>query len=232
MIYCIIIDDEPFARKLLAEYIEKVPFLNLKGDFSSPLDALPAMDEGDIDLLFLDIQMPDLNGIDFLKVLRSRPSVIFTTAYKEFALEGYELDVVDYLLKPFDFSRFMKSVEKVRSLKEPAPTPSANGKPYVFLKESHQLVKVELEHICYIKGLKDYLRIITKDQQHIVLQTMKALQEKLPAHQFVRIHNSYIINMDQIEAVLSNQVKIKGELIPIGATYKKYFLEMLRELEL
>ncbi len=232
MIHCIIIDDEPFARKLLADYIKKVPFLSLKGDYSSALDALTAMDSEEVDLLFLDIQMPDLSGIEFLKVLRNRPYVIFTTAHKEFALEGFELDAVDYLLKPFDFSRFLKSVEKVRSLTEPAPLPPSESKAYIFLKESHQHVKVELEQICYIKGLKDYLRIVTNEQQHIVLQTMKALQEKLPTPPFIRIHNSYIINLDQVEAVLSNQVRIRGELIPIGPTYRRYFLEVLGKLGL
>ncbi len=232
MINCVIIDDEPFARKLLIEYIEKVPFLNLLGDYSSGLDALSVFNQIKIDLIFLDIQMPDISGIDFLKVLRTKPFVIFTTAHKEFALEGYELDIVDYLLKPFDFSRFLKSVEKVRASKNPEVPAEKPNKPYIFIKEGHQLIKLQFDEVLYIKGLKDYLRIVTKSQQHIVLQTMKVMMNKLPVGQFVRIHNSYIISIDHIEAVANNKVKLNGEYLPIGNTYKKYFLEMIKGLEL
>lgn len=228
---CIIIDDEPLARKLLSNYIEKVPYLELKGIFASALEALEMLNSGQVDLLFLDIQMPDINGVDFLKSIREKPAVIFTTAHAEYAFDGYQLDVLDYLLKPFDFSTFLRSVEKVNRLR-PANMPyeAQNEQPFIFIKQGTELIKVHVSDICYIKGLKDYLRIITKDKQYVVLQTMKSILEKLSAYQFVRIHNSYVISIAQIESIQHNKVKVGGELIPIGGTYKKHFQESIQGL--
>jgi len=234
MIRCLIIDDEPYARQLLAEYIEKVPFLELCGAYSNGLEALTVINDKTIDLLFLDIQMPEINGIEFLKALTVKPVVIFTTAYAEFALEGYELDVIDYLLKPFDFARFLKAAEKARYLNM---TPHKNeesvsqaSKNYFFIKESNQHIKLAFDDILYIQGLKDYVKIKTLSGQHIVLQTMKVLMEKLPQHQFVRIHNSYIISLDHIESMVQNKIKIRDVLLPVSHSYKKELLSHIEKL--
>lgn len=234
MIRCLIIDDEPYARQLLAEYIEKVPFLELAGAYSNGLEALAVINDKHIDLLFLDIQMPEINGIEFLKALTVKPVVIFTTAYAEFALEGYELDVIDYLLKPFDFARFLKAAEKVRSLNitphKNEENVSQTSKNYFFIKESNQHIKLAFDDILYIQGLKDYVKIKTLSGQHIVLQTMKALMEKLPQYQFVRIHNSYIISLDHIESMVQNKIKIYDKLLPVSSSYKKDLLARIEKL--
>ncbi|MEO9484879.1 MAG: LytTR family DNA-binding domain-containing protein [Ekhidna sp.] len=228
---CIIIDDEPLARKLLVDYIVKVPYLELRGAFSSALDALEMINSQHVDLLFLDIQMPDINGVDFLRSLHSKPSVIFTTAHSEYAFDGYQLDVLDYLLKPFNFSTFLRSVEKVKRLNPMSiPAKSEKEQPFIFLKQGNVLVKVQVSDIYYIKGLKDYLRIITKKGQYVVLQTMKSMLEKLSPYHFVRVHNSYMISIRHIESVDSTKVKVGGEPIPIGGMYKKHFHESIKDL--
>ena len=230
MIRCIIIDDEPFARQLLAGYVEKVPFLTLKGAYSNGLEALDVINNKEIDLLFLDIQMPEISGIDFLKALKVKPVVIFTTAHAEFALEGYELDVIDYLLKPFDFGRFLKAVEKVRAFNKPEEPRVETKKEYFFVKESNKLIKLAFGDILYVKGLKDYVTIYTNQGKHIVLQTMKTLQERLPATQFIRVHNSYIISLDHVEAMIGNKIKIGEKLLPVGSTYKSQLMTQIEKL--
>ena len=230
MIRCIIIDDEPFARQLLAGYVEKVPFLTLKGAYSNGLEALDVINNKEIDLLFLDIQMPEISGIDFLKALKVKPVVIFTTAHAEFALEGYELDVIDYLLKPFDFGRFLKAVEKVRAFNKPEEPRVETKKEYFFVKESNKLIKLAFSDILYVKGLKDYVTIYTNQGKHIVLQTMKTLQERLPATQFIRVHNSYIISLDHVEAMIGNKIKIGEKLLPVGSTYKSQLMTQIEKL--
>lgn len=230
MIRCIIIDDEPYARQLLAGYIEKVPFLTLKGSYANGLDALTTINNNEIDLLFLDIQMPEISGIDFLKALKVKPVVIFTTAHAEFALEGYELDVIDYLLKPFDFGRFLKAVEKVRSLNTSEEQRIETKKEYFFIKESNKLVKLAFDDILYVEGLKDYVTIYTRQGKHIVLQTMKALAERLPSQQFVRIHNSYIISLDHVESLINSKVKIGDKLLPVSGTYKNQLMLQIEKL--
>lgn len=231
MIRCIIIDDEPYARQLLTGYVEKVPFLELKGAFSNGLETLTIINNNEIDLLFLDIQMPEISGVDFLKALKVKPVVIFTTAHAEFALEGYELDVRDYLLKPFDFGRFLKAVEKVSTTNsQVVVAESSPQKAYFFIKEGNTLKKLAFEDILYFQGLKDYVTIYTKQGKHVVLQTMKTLQDRLPQTQFIRIHNSYIISLDHVGSLINNKVKVGDKLLPVSGTYKSDLMLKIEKL--
>lgn len=232
---CLVVDDEPLARSLLGEYIGKLNFLELIASCSSPLQAMEFLENSQIDIIFLDIQMPELTGISFLKILHKKPQVILTTAYSQYALESYDLDVMDYLLKPITFERFLKSVNKVKSGlftqsggnqegKEPSSGNPSTEKVYpqfVFIKDGTKMVKVNLSEIKYIEGLKDYVTIYTKTQKITSLQRMKMLEDELPPHLFMRIHHSYIIALSEIEVVHKTEVKIGENWIPISETYKK-----------
>jgi DNA-binding LytR/AlgR family response regulator len=231
---CVIVEDEPLARNLMVEYVRKVPSLNLIEACSSPLMALEVLRKNTIDLLFLDVQMPELTGISLLKVLKNKPLVILTTAYSEYALEGYELDVADYLLKPITFERFLRSVDKVvqrlevqkpPAIVEKVPMPAEQS--FVFVKDGTKLVKVVFDDILYMEGLKDYVTIHTKQQKIVSLQRLKTLEEQLPSNKFIRIHNSFIVALQAIEVVHKNNVQVKGALLPIGETYKKSFREII-----
>jgi DNA-binding LytR/AlgR family response regulator len=233
MIRCVVIDDEPYARQLLTEFIAKVPDLKLEGAFSSALSALSVLSKRNIDVLFLDIQMPDLSGIDFLKTLDKKPMVVFTTAFAEYALEGFELDVADYLLKPFDFGRFLKAVNKLTQRIESPPTQSSSDqstarKDFIFVKDGTKLVKVNLKEIIFIKGTREYVTIVTSDSKIMSLQAMKALEEELPDN-FIRVHNSFIVNINSIDSIAKNEIEIGNEIIPVGITYKKSFFEKIRK---
>lgn len=232
---CIIIEDEPLARNLMIEYVKKIPSLDLIEAFPNPLAALETLQTAEVDILFLDVQMPEITGISLLKILKKRPLVILTTAYSEYALEGYELDVADYLLKPITFERFLKAVDKVTqrlesTRKAPASqeapaTPAAP--PFVFVKDGTKLIKVRLDEILYVEGLKDYVTIHTPQQKIISLQRLKTLEEQLPADRFIRIHNSYIVSLDAIKMIQKNEVQVGSALLPIGDTYRKAFKEFI-----
>jgi two-component system, LytTR family, response regulator len=230
---CVIIEDEPLARNLITEYVKKVPSLNLLNAFSNPLEALEALRTLPVDVLFLDVQMPEITGISLLKVLKKRPLVVLTTAYSEYALEGYELDVADYLLKPITFERFLKSVDKIMQRLEADPKPvitnseTGASPTFVFVKDGTKLVKVRLDEILYVEGLKDYVTIHTKSQKITTLQRMKALEEQLPTEKFIRIHNSYIVALDAIDVIQKNEVSIGSVSLPIGDTYRKSFKEFI-----
>lgn len=230
---CVIIEDEPLARNLITEYVKKVPSLNLLNAFSNPLEALEALRTLSVDILFLDVQMPEITGISLLKVLKKRPLVVLTTAYSEYALEGYELDVADYLLKPITFERFLKSVDKIMQRLEADPKPvitaseTVASPAFVFVKDGTKLVKVRLDEILYVEGLKDYVTIHTTSQKITTLQRMKALEEQLPADKFIRIHNSYIVALDAIDVIQKNEVLIGSVSLPIGDTYRKSFKEFV-----
>jgi len=217
----------------MTEYVKKVPSLNLLNAFSNPLEALEALRTLQVDVLFLDVQMPEITGISLLKVLKKRPLVVLTTAYSEYALEGYELDVADYLLKPITFERFLKSVDKIMQRLETDPRPSipivetATSPAFVFVKDGTKLVKVRLDEILYVEGLKDYVTIHTKSQKITTLQRMKALEEQLPADKFIRIHNSFIVALEAIEVIQKNEVTIGPVSLPIGDTYRKSFKEFI-----
>jgi len=231
---CAIIEDEPLARNLMVEYVKKVPSLNLIEAFSNPLAALETLRSASIDILFLDVQMPEITGISLLKILKKRPLVVLTTAYSQYALEGYELDVADYLLKPITFERFLKSVDKITqrlestpTVQQPAAEPSHQSPSFIFVKDGTKLVKVKLDEILYIEGLKDYVTIHTISQKIVTLQRLKTLEEQLPASQFIRIHNSYIVAPGAIDTIQKNEVQIKGTTLPIGDTYRKSFKEFI-----
>ena len=237
---CIIVDDEPLARNLMREYVSKVPFLSLQATCKNALEAMDALRQHSIDLMFLDIQMPYLTGVSFLRSLQKKPLVIFTTAYSEYALESYELDVVDYLLKPITFERFLKAVDKAGQLVNATRSPEAPsvsivqeaGRTFMFVKDGTKLVKVELEKILFIEGLKDYVTIHTRDQKIVTLQRLKNLESIIPSDTFVRIHNSYIVSLKAIDVVHTNDVQIGNHMLPISDTYKKSFREFIEKNQL
>ena len=240
-IRCIIVDDEFPARVLLKEFVEKVPTLELVGSYKSGLEALPTIQTGNVDLMFLDIQMPDITGTNFLKMLTVKPLVIFTTAYSEYAIESYQLDVLDYLLKPFSFDRFMQSIGKamqrltVQVKEVPAPAPVAAPQPaaaepeeldpnanIMLVKADHKIHRVRYDSIIYIEGLREYITIFCENEKIITLESLRNLEETLPPNMFIRVHKSYIVRIDKIRALYGNQLKIDGvqQYIPVGKSYK------------
>lgn len=237
---CIAVDDEPLALDIIEDYVSKVPFLELVKRTENAIEALQMVQAGGIDLVFLDIQMPELTGIQFLKIANGKSSYIFTTAYSQYALESYDLNVSDYLLKPIAFDRFYKAVEKVhhqlqaaKPAEQPAvqplltPSPAvAAAKPvqdFIFVKTEHKIQKIELDDILYIEGLKDYISIFTRTERVITLQNMKKMDETLPKGQFIRVHKSYIIALDKIESIERSRISIGDKTIPIGDTYRDEF---------
>ncbi len=242
MINVIIVDDEPLALDVLETYIDKIPDLNLITKCSNALEANAALKEHDIDLMFLDIQMPQLTGVDFLRTLAKPPKVIFTTAYANYAVEGFELNAVDYLLKPISLDRFMKAVNKAQeqiSLEKNGEgaakvgTTSQNGEDFIFVKADKKLIKVNYDDIVYIEGLKDYVIIRLNTNRIITLQTMKSLESKLPVSIFKRIHRSYIVNIKKIQAVQGNMVEVieknVPKHIPIGKNYREELLAIVNK---
>lgn len=234
---CLIVDDENIARKLLADYVSKVPELELVASCSSALQALNYIKQGKIDILFLDIQMPDLTGLDFLKIMPNRPATILTTAYSEYAVQSYELDVADYLLKPIDFDRFYKAITKVISLNTPktdSPQNSASPRQAdkLFIKADNKIIKVGFQEIIVIKGQGPYVQIMTNDGRKIMsLQSMSKLEELLPTN-FHRIHRSYIVNIDHIDSIEGNVVRLKNHEAIISKNKKDEFLELIDQLNL
>jgi DNA-binding LytR/AlgR family response regulator len=231
MIRCLIVDDEALALDLLEDNIRHVSFLELAGRCRNGFEAMEILQKEKIDLVFLDIQMPDLSGIQLLKTLRAKPLVIFTTAYEKYALEGFELDVVDYLLKPFSFERFLKAVSKAQDylrIQEGAVKEAVSRETEsLFVKSDYKLVKIDIKDILYIEGLKDYIKIYTGEKPVITLHSMKAIEEKLPPSDFFRVHRSYIINIRKIKYVRRNFVSVGDKEIPIGENYRDGFLKLL-----
>ncbi|MCR6640385.1 MAG: LytTR family DNA-binding domain-containing protein [Sporocytophaga sp.] len=230
MIRCIAIDDEPLALDIIENYISKLPDLKLEGRYTNPLEALEVLNKNTVDLLFLDIQMSELSGIQLLKALPSPPVVIFTTAYQKYALEGYELDVADYLLKPIPFERFLKAVNKVKDLLSLQRNTAEQNplKDYIFVKSDYQLVKINLDDIIYIEGLKDYVKIFAGTKPIFAHQNMKSIESKL-TNDFLRIHKSYIISLKKIESVQKNLVRIAGLELPVGEMYKEQLFKIINE---
>ncbi len=226
---CLIVDDEPLALDVLEGYIQKVPSLQLVARCSNAMEAMKALRKNEVHILFLDIQMPEISGLDFLKSLKNPPAVIFTTAYSEYAIDGFNLDAVDYLLKPISFDRFLKAVNKTTALlsHEGAERESVKDNDHIFVKSDKKLIKIGLDEILYIEGLKDYVMIFTPAARIITLMTMKTLEEKLPSDRFVRIHRSYIISLDKMKSVTGNSVDIMGKSIPIGKLYRDPFMKLV-----
>ncbi|MFC2169477.1 LytR/AlgR family response regulator transcription factor [Acidobacteriota bacterium] len=235
---CIIIDDEPIAIGILEDYVKKVPFLELTCSFRSALKALNFLQHNPVDLLFLDIKMPDLSGIQFLKSLKQEPQVIFTTAYSEFAVESYDYQVVDYLLKPIEFDRFLKATNKAlkqHQLLESQSASSAriinhikeNGTDVIILKSGTKYFPIKIDDILYVEGAGNYVLFVTKAKTIMTLMNLKSALQKLPSDQFLRIHKSYIVNFRRIDMIETDQVRIDKMKIPIGETYRKAFLDKI-----
>ncbi|HAF29260.1 MAG TPA: DNA-binding response regulator [Bacteroidales bacterium] len=235
-IRCVVIDDEALARKYLKEYISKVPFLEFVGDFNSPLKAYDLLERGMIDLMFLDIQMPEITGLDFLRSVNHKPFVILTTAFKEYALEGYELDISDYLLKPFSFDRFLKAVNKVNSTilskkKKEEPTSSYNQTDfhddYIIIRADRKYYKINYDDLIFIEGQKAYVTFHSEGKKKITaLASLRELEEKLPEKKFIRIHKSYIVSVKKIDALEGNMIEIAGEKLPVGKSFKMKVSEL------
>lgn len=236
MIRVMIIDDEFPARKLLSEYVSKMSNLELVGVCEDAMRAMELLQKENVDLILSDIQMPDLSGLDFFKSLQNKPLIIFTTAYKEYALDSYELEAVDYLLKPIPFSRFVQAINKVSermSLKRNVSSASANEiskpeKDYFMVKADYKLYRIDYASLIYIEGQSEYVTFHMKDKKRITAYySLKKLEEELPSDQFIRVHKSYIVSIANIEAVEGNMVLINGQRLSIGKNYKDAFLEKL-----
>ncbi|WP_234737180.1 LytR/AlgR family response regulator transcription factor [Tellurirhabdus bombi] len=241
---CIAVDDEPLALGLVCVFIEKTPFLELKGRYSSAVEALQGLHQNPVDLIFLDIQMPDLTGIELARVLErakegNGPRIIFTTAYDHFALEGYKVDALDYLLKPFNYEEFLRAANKAKNYFDlvkrgtAAPVLEAarpvESEDYLFLKVEYQLVRVAFNDILYIEGLKDYVKVhlLSHSKPLLSLTSLKALEEKLPARLFMRVHRSFIVALDKIETVSRNTIQIGAAQIPVSDQYKDAFNQFM-----
>ncbi|MCB0637542.1 MAG: response regulator transcription factor [Lewinella sp.] len=230
MLNCLIIDDEPLAGKLLANYVEKAGDCQLAGAFADPIQALHALEETKVDLIFLDVQMPELTGIQFLKILNGKYPVILTTAYEEYALDGYDFDIIDYLLKPISFDRFLVAVRKARQrLSAPAEntgTP-ADTPDYIFVKSEYKTQRIDLADLYYLEGMGDYVALHTRAGRILTLEKMKDFAGRLPATRFVRVHRSYIVALDKIEFIERNRIVIQGQRIPISASYQTDFWDRI-----
>lgn len=235
---CAIIDDEPLAVSLLESYVNKTPFLSLTGKFNSALEALSELSSQPVDLLFLDIQMPELNGMEFSRILKGDTRIVFTTAFEQYALDSYKVNALDYLLKPISYPDFLKAAEKALQWYERiAPVASdvsassaiAPNLESIFIKTEYKLVQVELRKILYIEGLKDYVKIYVENELHplLSLMSMKSLEEILPADRFIRVHRSFIVQPEKIKVIERNRIVFGKEYIPISDNYKQKFMEFL-----
>ncbi len=246
MITCAIIDDEPLAVSLLESYVKKTPFLQLEGKYGSALKAMDGLNKTPVDLLFLDIQMPELNGLEFSKMIGDKTRIIFTTAFEQYAVDSYRVNALDYLLKPISYADFLESankamnwfsiIQKDRSDAAPAPAEEkTNGKiESIFIKTEYRLVQVELSKILYIEGLKDYVKIYVEDEPHPILSlmSMKSMEEMLPNDRFVRIHRSFIVQPEKIKVIERGRIVFGKEYIPISDNYKDQFYSFLSERSL
>ena len=235
-IKCLIVDDEPPAREVLKRYVEETPGLELRGECANAVQALGFLQQQAIDLIFLDIRMPQLTGVDFLKSLKHTPKVVFTTAYSEYALEGYELDIVDYLMKPVRFQRFLKAVNKafplhnsVAAVAEPVQEKEKEKKveSFVYFRADRKMVKVLLSDILYIESMKDYVKVITDGHPIITKQSISSVETMLPEKKFIRTHRSFIVSVDKIKSFTNELIEIGKAEIPIGKLYRNTVLKVL-----
>ena len=222
MMKCIAIDDEPLALQIMTKYCEKIPFLQLAKVFTNPDEAKDYLQENSIDLIFLDIQMPDINGIQFYKNLTVKPLVIFTTAFKDYAAEGFNVDAIDYLLKPFEYDRFLKAVYKANEYMEFLSSQELQLNS-LYVKVNYEMMKINLNEIDLVEALDDYIKIYIKPTPVLTLMTMKAMQEKLPTTSFLRVHRSYIIPLAKVEKFSKNKLVVAGKEIPIGSSYSEVY---------
>lgn len=223
---CYIVDDEPIAIDILASYVQRMDGFSVKGAFTNPVKAFEALQQAPVDLLFLDIQMPELTGLELMRSLRRRPEVIFTTAYREFALDGFELDAVDYLLKPVSFDRFLKSMDKFlaragkKTTETLVSTALSEEPPHLFVRAGRKNVKVYLHEILYLESLKDYVRIVTPGGKVMTKETITHFEETLPPERFMRVHRSFLVAKDKISAFSADGLEIGKTTVPVGRLYK------------
>ncbi|MEM0933170.1 MAG: LytTR family DNA-binding domain-containing protein [Bacteroidota bacterium] len=241
MIQCIIIDDEPLAIGVLKSYCEDLGEINVLGSFTNPFEAISVLSKEKIDLVFLDIEMPQINGIDFIKSIDHRPHFVFTTAYPQYAIQGFDLNASDYLVKPIPFVRFIKAINRVKKLMEvnklsnrgnenvsPSSGSNPSGGNFLFVKSEYETVKINMEDIKYIQGLKDYLKIHTIHPKPILtLMSFKDIQAKLPPEQFIRVHKSFLVNISKIKSIQRSKIVIEDIRIPIGESFKEGFFKRL-----
>ncbi|GAB2613398.1 LytTR family DNA-binding domain-containing protein [Emticicia sediminis] len=235
-INCVAIDDEPFALEIMADDIQKISFLNLVGTFSNPMDAWELIKQDKVDLIFLDIQMPVISGTQFLRSLPTPPMVIFTTAYQQYALEGYDLDVVDYLLKPIPFDRFLKAVNKAEELfrlrsKEQQNSPVVEEVNFFFIYSEYKQIKIYFDDVLYVEGLKDYVKIYVKQQSKPILTRMnlKMMATKLSPQLFCRVHHSFIVALDKISAFQKTKLLVGEKELPIGRKFAEFFEQQYQQ---
>lgn len=222
---CIIIEDEPLAMERTKSFVDKIPFLNLCGTFDNSLDGLSYLRSNKVDLLFLDINMDELSGIELLESSKIDSRVIITTAYQEYAIKGYELNVTDYLLKPFTFDRFLKAVNKAQeSMSQPALSLPPE---YIFVKTENRLEKVNLSDIIYIEGMRDYRRIHTAEKRIMTLQNFSELEKIIPSNIVCRVHKSFMVGINKIESIERSRIKIFNQIIPISETYRELFFQVI-----
>lgn len=234
---CIIVDDEIHARKVLEKYIQDLPHINLVKSCKNALEAMEVLRSNSIDAMFLDINMPKLSGLNFLENLKNPPVVVITTAYREYAVDAYELDVIDYLHKPIPFPRFIKAISKIEEkLQISYKTPSAifveeskTLENFIFIKSDKKTIKLNFEDIIYIEGLGDYIRVHTKTKTIVSKLTVKKMEELLPQDQFIRVHRSFIISLKRIDSIEGNQVEIDNQKIPIGQMYRQSFMDLINK---
>lgn len=229
MIRTITIDDEPLALKLVNGYVEKTPFLELLSSFDNPLDAMEFLDENPVDLIFMDIHMPDLSGIEFTRILENRHKIIFTTAYEKYALEGFKLEAVDYLLKPFSYEEFLKAAKKAEKLirleKAGQHEEIEANSEFLFLKSEYKIKRINFNEIIYIEGLKDYVKVYLQKEPKPILSinSLKSMEAKLPEIKFMRVHRSYIVNLEKIDTIERSRIVFGKVYIPISEQYKEKF---------
>lgn len=233
IINCIIIDDEPLSRKGLTEYITDIEFLKLLGEYGNPLSAADILGKGDVQLIFLDIQMPKISGLDFYKSLSNPPAVIFTTAFPQYALDGFELNALDYLLKPISFDRFLKAAMKakefyeVRQINMEENIPALSSSTYFFIKADNKLVKILVEDILFVEALQNYVSIQTTTKKYISYLTFKSVEDYLPAGKFIKVHKSYIISAEKLDSIDGNDIRIGSYHIPISRNLKEEVMQQL-----
>jgi len=233
-INCLIVDDEPEAQLVIQSYLDRLDGFTVLGSASNAVEAFQLLQENSVDLMFLDIKLPKINGIDFLRSLSSPPKVILTTAYREFALDGYELDVIDFLLKPISMERFLKSISKIYTINNleqielpREPTVHAE-RPFIYVKSERKMVKIFLDEISYIESIRDYVKIILSNKNIVSKQRISFLEKILPEKRFIRIHRSYIISLPKVEAFTPTTIEIDGNELPIGNHYKNSILKALK----
>lgn len=229
---CIAVDDEPLALRIIEDFCQKVNYLELTATSSSAIEAAELIKKEPIDLMFLDINMPHLSGVDFVRMTDNLPMVIFTTAYPDYALTGYELNAVDYLLKPFSFDRFFKAVSKAQDLYEMKQSKSVSAPvsaDYIMVRVEYSTVRINIADILFVEGLKDYVKIATVQKNYVTKSSMKNVEEKLPQGKFIRVHKSFIVNLDRVDAYENNHVIIGANKIPLGSNSKEEFLGFLEK---